>query len=220
MNSKQAVPKNRTPWLAIIRKLNPRHRARLAEHLKQLDEHDRYLRFGYAAGDAQIQAYVDGLDFTRDVIFGIYNWRLQLVAAAHLAHSVDRNYQACAEFGVSVLPSARGHGYGGKLFRRAMLHARNAGVQLLFIHALSENKIMLAIARKAGATVEYDGSEARAYLRLPSATFESQAVEVLEERLARADYRLKVQARQFWDFISDLQEVRSGVRDGRHKSGS
>src|SRR5690606_25168011 len=126
----------------------------------------------------------------------------------HLAHSVDRNYQACAEFGVSVLPGARGHGYGGKLFRRAMLHARNTGVELMFIHALSENKIMLAIARKAGATVEYDGTDARAYLRLPSATFESQAVEVLEDRLAGADYRLKAQARQFWDFISDLQEVR------------
>ncbi|MFO6421770.1 N-acetyltransferase family protein [Hylemonella sp. W303a] len=216
----QRRPKARRPWWAIIRRLSARHRDRIAEHLLALDSHDRYLRFGYAANDTQIRAYVDALDFERDVVFGIYNWRLKLVAMAHLAHSVDRSYDACAEFGVSVLPTTRGHGYGGKLFARAMLHARNSGVQLMFIHALSENKIMLSIARKAGATVEYDGPEAEAYLRLPAATFETQVTELLEEQLAQADYRLKMQARQFWNLLSDLQDVRRGVREGRHRSGS
>lgn len=216
----QNKPKGRRPWWATIRRLGLRHRDRILSHLLDLDVHDRYLRFGYAANDEQIRLYVDKLDFERDVVFGIYNWRLKLVAMAHLAHSVDRSYDACAEFGVSVLRSARGHGYGGKLFARAMLHARNTGVQLMFIHALSENKIMLGIARKAGATVEYDGSEAQAYLRLPAATFETQVAELLEEQLAQADYRLKMQAKQFWNFLSDLQDVRRGVREGRHRSGS
>jgi GNAT superfamily N-acetyltransferase len=216
----QIKPKARRSWWAIIRRLGLRHRDRTLAHLLDLDAQDRYLRFGYAANDEQIRSYVDKLDFERDVVFGIYNWRLKLVAMAHLAHSVDRSYDACAEFGVSVLRSARGHGYGGKLFARAMLHARNTGVQLMFIHALSENKIMLGIARKAGATVEYDGSEAQAYLRLPAATFETQVAELLEEQLAQADYRLKMQARQFWSFLSDLQDVRRGVREGRHRSGS
>lgn len=208
----------RTPWVAVIRRLGARHRGRIARHLRALDEHDRYLRFGYLANEAQIQAYVDTLDFERDAVFGIYNRRLELVAMAHLAHSVDRNFYACAEFGVSVLPSVRGHGYGSKLFARAMRHARNEGVQLMFIHALSENKAMLSIARKAGASVEYDGSEASAYLRLPPATFESQMTEMVEEQLAQTDYRLKVQAKQFWKFISGLQDVRRGVREARHKS--
>jgi GNAT superfamily N-acetyltransferase len=216
----QGKPKARRPWWAVIRSLSARHRERIAGHLLALDPQDRYLRFGYAANDTQIRSYVDKLDFERDVAFGIYNWRLKLVAMAHLAYSVDRSYDACAEFGVSVLPSARGHGYGGQLFARAMLHARNAGVQLMFIHALSENKIMLGIARKAGATVEYDGSEAQAYLRLPAATFETQVAELLEEQLAQADYRLKMQARQFWNLLSDLQDVRRGVREGRHRTGS
>jgi GNAT superfamily N-acetyltransferase len=219
-NAAPSKPRTRRSGWAIIRRLSVRHRERIAQHLLALDPHDRYLRFGYAANDAQIRAYVDKLDFERDVVFGIYNWRLKLVAMAHLAHSVDRSYDACAEFGVSVLSSARGRGYGAKLFARAMLHARNTGVQLMFIHALSENKIMLNIARKAGATVEYDGSEAQAYLRLPAATFETQVTELLEERLAQADYRLKMQARQFWRLLSDLQDVRRGVREGRHRSGS
>lgn len=211
-------PSPRAPWVAVIRRLGARHRGRIARHLQALDERDRYLRFGYMANDTQIQAYVDSLDFERDAIFGIYNRRLELVAMAHLAHSVDSSFDACAEFGVSVLPSVRGHGYGTKLFSRAMRHARNEGVHLMFIHALSENTIMINIARRAGATVEHDGSEARAYLRLPPATFDSRVAEMLEEQLAQTDYRLKVQAKQFWDFLSGLQEVRRGVRDARHRS--
>ena len=80
----------RAPWVAVIRSLGVRHRGRIARHLKALDAHDRYLRFGYMATDEQIQSYVNGLDFERDAIFGIYNRRLELVAMAHLAHSVDR----------------------------------------------------------------------------------------------------------------------------------
>jgi GNAT superfamily N-acetyltransferase len=208
----------RAAWVAVIRRLGRRHRTRIARHLHALDERDRYLRFGYAANDEQIQRYVDGLDFERDAIFGIYNRRLELLAMAHLAHSIDRRFDACAEFGVSVLPCARGYGNGSKLFDRAMRHARNAGVQMMFIHALSENTAMIHIARKAGATMERDGSEASAYLRLPPATFRTQVTEILEEQLAQTDYRLKVQARQFWDFLSGLQEVRRGVGEARRKS--
>lgn len=208
----------RAPWVAAIRRLGPRHRERIIRHLQALDERDRYLRFGYVANDAQIRGYVEGLDFERDAIFGIYNRRLELVAMAHLAYSVDGSFDACAEFGVSVLPSVRGHGYGGKLFARAMRHARNEGVHLFFIHALSENTAMLSIARKAGATVEHDGSESRAYLRLPPATFDSRVTEILEEQFAQTDYRLKVQARQFWEFLSGLQEMRRGLGDARRKS--
>ena len=38
-----------------IRSLAERHRARIETHLLQLDERDRYLRFGYSAGDEQIR---------------------------------------------------------------------------------------------------------------------------------------------------------------------
>lgn len=208
------------PWVATIRLLGPGHRERIARHLLALDEHDRYLRFGYIASDEQVRRYVNELNFERDDIFGIYNRQLQLIAMAHLAHSVDSSFDACAEFGVSVLQSARGRGYGGKLFERAVIHARNEGVHLMFIHALSENTAMLKIARKAGATVEQDGPESNAYLRLPPATFDSMVMEMIEEKIAQTDYRLKVQAKQFWDFLRNLQEVRRGVQDARHKSAS
>jgi GNAT superfamily N-acetyltransferase len=206
------------PWVANIRELGPRHRDRIEKHLLALDGQDRYLRFGYIASDEQIHRYVKGLNFERDSILGIYNRRLELIAMAHLAYSVDKSYDACAEFGVSVLEHARGRGYGGRLFARAVMHARNEGVRLMFIHALSENTAMLKIAQKAGATVEKYGPEAEAYLRLPPATFDSRVTEMLEERLAKTDYRLKQQAKQFWDFLRTLQEIRRGVQEARHKS--
>jgi RimJ/RimL family protein N-acetyltransferase len=210
----------RAPWVAAIRALGPKHRERIARHLLALDEHDRYLRFGYIASDEQIRRYVEGLNFERDDIFGVYNRKLELIAMAHLAHSVDSSFDACAEFGVSVSKSARGRGFGGKLFERAVIHARNEGVHLMFIHALSENTAMLKIARKAGATVVKDGPESNAYLRLPPATFDSRMTEMIEEQIAKTDYRLKVQAKQFWDFLAGLQEVRRDVQDARHKSGA
>ena len=205
--------------LVPIRSIGPSHRERITDHLLALQPHDRYLHFGYAANDEQIRRYADGLDFDRDEIFGIYNRKLELIAMAHLAFSTDPDLRSCAEFGVSVALQARGRGYGSRLFDRAVMHARNEGVDLLFIHALSENTAMIRIARNAGALVERDGSETEAYLRLPPATMDSRMSEIVEEQLAQTDYRLKVQAKQFWDFLGAVQEIRRGVRDARDKSG-
>ncbi len=206
-----------TEGLIPIRSMGPAHTGRIASHLLALGPHDRYLRFGYAANDEQVGRYVDGLNFERDEVFGIYNRRLQLIAMAHLAFSTDPQLKSCAEFGVSVLSYARGRRYGARLFERAVIHARNNGVGMMFIHALSENTVMLSIARKAGATIERDGSESEAYLKLPPANLDSRVAEMLEEQIAQTDYRLKVQAKQFWDWLGVIQDVRQGVRDGRDR---
>lgn len=207
-----------TPALVPIRSLGENHRGRIALHLLALDPHDRYLRFGQWTNDEQIQKYVDGLDFQRDDIFGIYNRKLELIAVAHLAYAKDRRYDSCAEFGVSVLPGARGRGYGARLFDRAAMHASNEGVSLMFIHALSENAAMLKIARNAGARVERDGSESEAYLRLPPASLDSRMTEMIEEQIAQTDYKLKSQAKSFWSFLADIQEIRRGVIDANQRS--
>jgi GNAT superfamily N-acetyltransferase len=195
-----------------IRSIGPSHGERIAAHLLALSPQDRYLRFGYLANDEQIRRYVEGLNFERDEIFGIYNRKLELIAMAHLAFSTSPELKSCAEFGVSVLAHARGRGYGARLFDRAVMHSRNEGVGMMFIHALSENTTMLNIARKAGATVERDGSETEAYIKLLPADMDSRMSEMLDEQIAQTDYRLKVQARQFWSFLATLQEIRRGVQ--------
>ena len=201
-------------WVPI-RSLSPRHKPRIERHLVALPEQDRYLRFGYAATDEQIGRYVASLNFDRDEIFGVFNRRLQLVAMAHLAYSVDPQWATCAEFGVSVSPHQRGKGLGAKLFGHAVMHARNQGVSLMFIHALSENVAMLKIARQAGAVVQRDGTESEAYLSLPQATLDSQISGLVQEQMAEVDYQLKMQAHQFREWLRTVQEIRQGVRDAR-----
>ena len=210
-----ANPPHVQPVLVPIRSLGPSHSASIATHLLALDPQDRYLRFGYAASDEQIRHYVAGLKFERDEIFGIYNRRLQLIAMAHLAFSTDAELKSRSEFGVSVLAQARGRRYGSRLFERAVMHARNAGVDIMFIHALSENTVMLNIARQAGARIERDGSESEAYLLLPPADLDSRVTEMVEEQIAQTDYRLKVRAKQFRDWLAMFQEVRRDVRERR-----
>ncbi|OYU10712.1 MAG: GNAT family N-acetyltransferase [Comamonadaceae bacterium PBBC1] len=203
-------------WVPI-RSLSSRHRPRIDRHLCSLSEQDRYLRFGYAATDEQIGRYVKSLDFERDEIFGVFNRRLELVSMAHLAYSIDPQWSTCAEFGVSVASHQRGKGWGGKLFEHAVMHARNQGVNMLFIHALSENSAMLQIARHAGATVERDGSESEAYLALPQADLDSQLNGLVQEQMAQVDYHLKIKAQQFRQWLGTVQEIRQGVRESRHK---
>jgi GNAT superfamily N-acetyltransferase len=214
VKAEAAEPAPDWTWVPI-RSLGPRQRDRVVAHLLELAEADRYLRFGYPATDAQIAKYVDSMDFERDEVFGIFNRHLELIAMAHLAHPANTQATpprpAMAEFGVSVQTKARGRGFGRRLFEHAVLHARNRGVQTLFIHALSENVAMLKIARDAGATVERDGSESEAWLKLPPDTLASHVGEMVEKQAAELDYRLKVRARQVSGLLDGLSEVRARI---------
>lgn len=198
-------------WIPI-RSLAERHRSRVHDHLLTLEPQDRYLRFGYAATDAHIGRYVDMLDFRRDEIFGIFNRKLALIAMAHLAYQVDGGSDAnMAEFGVSVSSSARSRGYGSRLFDHCVLHARNRGIDTMIIHALTENTAMLKIARNAGATLERDGGESEARLKLPPETFASHLEAMVEDQAAELNYRLKSNAQRVALLRSLLSDVRSGI---------
>lgn len=203
-------------WVPI-RSLSARHRPRILKHLLSLNESDRYLRFGSVATDAQIAHYVDLIDFERDEVFGIFNRRLSLLAVAHLAFSpvaatpshapADMAARSSSEFGVSVLPEARGRGYGSRLFDRSVLHARNRGVERLIIHALSENKAMLRIARNAGATVVRDGSESQAELALPPDDVGTRVEAFVESAVGEIDFQLKAQAVAVGQWLSAMSDV-------------
>ncbi|MGS0756454.1 N-acetyltransferase family protein [Roseateles sp. GG27B] len=209
--SPAAALRRLSSWVPI-RSLARRHRQRIAQHLLGLDERDRYLRFGYPASNEQISRYATSIDFDRDEVLGVFNRRLDLVAMAHLAYAPVPQWSdkpAMAEFGVSVLSQVRGRGFGARLFERAALHARNRGIETLFIHALSENGAMLKIARNAGATVEREGSESEAWLRLAPDTVSSHVGEALERHMAEVDFQFKRHARVFDDFIDGVAEVKS-----------
>jgi RimJ/RimL family protein N-acetyltransferase len=198
-------------WVPI-RTLSAHHRDAVLAHLLALPERDRYLRFGYQASDPQIGNYVQGLDFDRDDVFGVFNRRLEIVALAHVAYpDRDSAHAHPAEFGGSVLPQLRGRSIGTQLFAHAMLHIRNRGMDTIYIHALSENQAMLSIARRAGATVERSGTESDAYLRLPHGTFASHADALVGEGAAVLDYGFKQQALMVGTLLDAITEVKTGV---------
>ena len=208
--------------LVPICHLRPYNLPDIQKHLLSLNAQDRYLRFGYAANDGHIKNYVRSLNFERDEIYGIFNRDLQILAMAYLAINIQANgpatQQMAAEFGVSVHASARGRGYGYHLFQRALMHARNANAATILIHALSENAPMLKIARKAGATLERDGAETQALLKVPKGSLRTRIAELFTDQYAQTNYSIKEDVKNFWYFLTQVQEIREGVRAGRHQS--
>lgn len=179
----QAVP---------VRELHAGYREEMLNHLLLLNDEDRRLRFGTQTPDEVIRHYVDGLDFNRDVIFGVFNLDLKLVGMAHLAYLPERKGEArAAEFGVSVLPEGRSQGIGTALLQRSAVHSRNTSIETLYVHCLANNKAMMHLAQKAGMTVEYAYGDADACLKLPPANPATIVEEAANAQWAGMDYALK-----------------------------
>ena len=188
----------------LVKNLAERDRRRVWRHFMALDRDDRLLRFGSVLPDPQLEAYVAKLDFTKDIVFGVYNRMFQLVGVGHLAftsrdahpdsiHYTDK--EKVAEFGVSVSKSARGQGIGTRLFERAAIHCRNSDVDTLYMQCLSSNRTMMHIAKKAGMEIRREYGEADAHLHLPPPSPGSVLAEALEEQIAKIDYTVKANVR-------------------------
>jgi len=191
--------------------LSAEHLKGIEDHLLSLNEQDRYLRFGYHAKEEHILNYVQGLDAKRDRLLGIFDDDHRLVAFAHLSLTRPDEFAPCAEFGVSVDPSLRGQGVGSRLFKYACLLARNSGIRMLFIHALSENTAMINIAKRHGATLERHGSETECYVKLPLGDFNSLMIQWSSQYLNQTNLNLKEQTQRFWSFLHDVQSERQRV---------
>jgi hypothetical protein len=193
-----------------VRELSAADRPALGRHLLLLSAYDRRLRFGNPSSDAAICRYVQGIDFGRDALFGVFDDRLRLLGAAHVARAPRH-----AELGVSVLIGDRNCGIGGALLERAVLRARNWSVGALFMHCLRENAAMLHLARKQGMVLATEAGEADAWLDLPRPDAGSFFGEVFAQRAGLLDFALKTQfaqARRLLDaLISRHGEVEQAV---------
>lgn len=187
-----------------VKELAERDRRRLLNHFLALPDSDRLLRFGSVLPDELVTRYVQKLNFSRDSIFGVYDNDFRLVGVGHLAFAPREALPAVrdattkeqvAEFGVSVLPEARGMGIGSRLFERAAIHCRNADVDTLTMHCLASNRVMMHIAKKSGMKIERSYGEADAYLRLTPPDAASVLQEAVQEQVAVFDYTLKANAR-------------------------
>ena len=161
----------------LIKELSRFEQPALEHHFLALEGEDRRLRFGIGLNDFAVRAYVKGINFRRDALFGVLDDKLRVIGAAHLARSNGH-----AELGVSVLPGHRNRGIGGALLGRAHTHARNWGVHALFMHCLTENGAMMHLAQKHRMEIVAEASEADAWLKLPPADASSYMSAVFDER--------------------------------------
>ena len=157
-------------------------------HFLALSREDRRLRFGATLDDQAVRDYVERIDFERDAVLGVFAHDLSLSGVAHVAGG-----GASAEFGVSVVPDARGRGIGSALFDRANLYARTHHIHAMFMHCLLENRTMMHIARKSGMRIVAEAGEADAYLELPPAGVATVTTELMAERIGLFDFALKQQ---------------------------
>jgi GNAT superfamily N-acetyltransferase len=188
----------------FVKELAERDRRRILKHFLALKESDRLLRFGTFLPDAMITKYVDGIDFSRDKVFGVVSRHFRLVGVGHLAFAprdqVERGKETTekekvAEFGVSVSESARGKGVGAALFERGAIHCRNADVDTLYMHCLASNQTMIHIAKKARMEIHREYGEADAYLKLLPPDPTSVLTEAVQEQVATIDYAFKANVR-------------------------
>ncbi|MFZ6848186.1 GNAT family N-acetyltransferase [Undibacterium sp. RuRC25W] len=197
-----------------VKELSEKDRHRILRHFLALEESDRLLRFGTYLPDAMVEKYVEGIDFSRDKVFGVMSHHFRLVGVGHLAfaprsekdEATDKD--TVAEFGVSVSKTARGKGVGAKLFERGAIHCRNADVDTLYMHCLSSNQTMIHIAKKAGMEIHREYGEADAYLKLLPANPASVLREAVQEQVASIDYTIKANTRAAVKWIRHLPGIR------------
>ncbi|MBP0614923.1 GNAT family N-acetyltransferase [Jiella mangrovi] len=143
----------------FTRRLHPGEWPFLQAHFERLDPASRRLRFGNAVTSAFIERYARNSFDADAVVLGLFVGGVVRGVAELRFISADRGE---AEIAFSIERQCQGFGYGTRLFARMRDAARNRGVHRLWLTCLSENRRILAIAKKFGAKVTLLGNEATA----------------------------------------------------------
>lgn len=174
---------------SLTRKLSSFELDKYTAHLIRLTPDDRYLRFGYSIDDQSIIRYVDGQYRIKQVVLAVFDDD-KVVAAVEIVFDTSKYVlnNDVVELGLSVETEYRGRGFGGDLFKQAIIIARNRRVTKLISHCLAKNRWMMKIAAKHGMTIERDSGDAVGTLALPPGDLITVMGEVLGDGMALWDY--------------------------------
>lgn len=174
----------------LPRKLTASDAGRIVFHLSSLQGEDRRLRFGGTVSDSFIQDYVENSFLDEDSKwFGVDHIDGHIIAACHAA---VQNGQA--ELGCSVHPDFRGQGLAQLMFDRAVTWLRSKSITEVYMHCLTENKVMRHIARKNNMTLESEYGETDALVEVQPPTALTPFEDIMMDRVAMYDmiYRTQV----------------------------
>jgi len=138
-----------------------------AQHLKNLTDEDRYTRFGFAASPATIDQMILNVLYNKENhhIFTYYTDD-RIVGFGHLA-SEGSDW----ELAVSVEKDYQGRGIANELMDYMIEWGKTHGVNVVYMHCITENKKIQHLARKHGLkSWDRTGHELTARVELPKPT--------------------------------------------------
>jgi GNAT superfamily N-acetyltransferase len=161
-----------------------------AAHLKQLNDDDRYTRFGYAARPENIDRII------LDILYNPNNHHIftyyqddHIVGFGHLAREGDD-----WELAVSVEEEYQGAGIADALMSYMIAWGKTHGVEVVYMHCITDNKKIQHLARKHGLrAVERNNSDITARVQLPKATVVDYTSSLMQEQTELAGNIVKLQ---------------------------
>jgi GNAT superfamily N-acetyltransferase len=143
------------------------HLAEYAKHLKQLNDQDRYTRFGYHAHPESIDSMILNMlyDSHNHHIFTYYQDE-QIVGFGHLAQDGTD-----WELAVSVAQEYQGRGIANALMSHMIDWGKTHGVAVLYMHCITDNKKIQHLARKHGLrAIDRSSTDLTARVEIPKPT--------------------------------------------------
>jgi RimJ/RimL family protein N-acetyltransferase len=179
----------------IPRKLSHLDKQKLIDHfLNDIVDEDRRLRFGFEAPDSSVKDYINKsltYDYGYCSMWFVVDVGDRIVASCHVSLNRDNN---SAEMGCTVSPDYRDQKIGQELFTRGITWARMAGAEHVFMHCLSENKVIQHIAKKGGMTVvTLDPSEKESTIQVKQNRFEAGWKDYVMDTIAVYDMSIRQQ---------------------------
>ena len=179
----------------IPRKLAHLDKQKLLDHfMNDIVDNDRRLRFGFEAPDSSVKEYIDNsikYDYGYTSMWFVVDEGDRIVATCHVSLNRETN---TAEMGCTVSPDYRNQKIGQELFNRGVTWARMAGAEHVFMHCLSENKVIQHIAKKGGMTVvTIDPSEKESTIQVKQNRFEAGFKDYVMDTIAVYDAAIRQQ---------------------------
>ena len=179
----------------IPRKLAHLDKQKLIDHfMNDIVGEDRRLRFGFQIPETSVKEYIEksiSIDYGYSSMWFVVDDGDRIVASCHVSLNRDTN---TAEMGCTVSPGFRNQKVGQELFNRGITWARMAGAEHVFMHCLSENKVIQHIAKKGGMTVvTLDPSEKESTIQVKQNRFEAGFKDYVMDTIAVYDMAIRQQ---------------------------
>jgi RimJ/RimL family protein N-acetyltransferase len=148
------------------------YKGSVIEHLSNLSDASKRMRFFSNITLAGVESYVDRINWEKDVCFGIFDEN-KIIAFVHLAF-IDNDQM---ELGISVSEENQKEGLGRALMQRVMTWCKAHNINKLIMECLSENKQMQSLSKGLGMRIVNDRETAIAQAAITT-TFSERIAEI------------------------------------------